>query len=123
MMTEQRVGLCETCKELKPVVYIDPVGREYCEGCFITLPVPTATRIMDFLWRTIPFQVGDRVECRTANIVFDGVGVIDEVSIDPANYGTPVYPSFRVRITKKAYPEAPDECWYMEAQLRRVSDD
>ena len=122
MMTDQKIGLCETCKELKPIVYIDPVEREYCEDCFAILPVPTATRIMDYLLRTIPFQVGDRVECRTAGVIYDGIGVIEEVSIDPEKYGTPVYPSFRVRIEDKAHPEAPDERWYMEAQLKRVSE-
>jgi len=123
MMTDQRVGLCECCKELKPIAYIDPVEREYCEDCFAHLAVPTATRIMDYLLRTIPFQVGDRVEARTAGVILDGVGTVEEVSMDLEKYGTPVYPSFRVRIEQKAFPEAPDERWYMEAQLRKVNDD
>jgi hypothetical protein len=122
-MTEQKVGLCESCKELKPIVYIDPVDREYCEDCFTTLPVPTATRIMDYLLRTIPFQVGDVVEARTGGVIYDGIGTIDEISMDPEKYGTPVYPSFHVIIEKKGFPEAPDDRWYMEAQLRRVTGD
>lgn len=115
-------GLCEVCKELKETAYTDPVGREYCGGCFSTLPVPTASRIVEYLMLTIPFQVGDRVECRTAGVLFDGVGNIDEISIEPENFGTPAYPSFHVTIDDKAYEDAPDELWYMETQLRRVED-
>ena len=76
--------------------------------------------IWEFLALTIPFQVGDRVECRTAGRLYDGIGTVQEASTDPANYGTPVYPSFRVAITDKAYPTAPDEIWYTEACLKLV---
>lgn len=115
------VGLCETCKELKDVAWTDTVGREYCAECFANLPVPSAHRLLDFLMRTVPFQVGDKVECRTAGVLFDGVGTVDEVSIEPEKFGTPVYPSFLVTIEEKAYDTAPDSCWYMESQLRKVS--
>lgn len=119
MMTET-LGLCESCKELKSIAYTDPVGREYCSACLITLPVPAVQRILAYLMVTIPFQVGDRVQCRTAGVLYDGIGVIDEVSISPENFGTPVHPSFHVTLTEKAYPEAPDALWYCEKQLRRV---
>jgi hypothetical protein len=122
MMTDT-LGVCESCKELKEIVYADSVGREYCDSCFSTMPVPTPTRIMDYLLRTIPFRVGDRVEARTAAVIFDGIGTIAEISIEPEKFGTPVYPSFRVVIEEKAYPEAPDERWYMEAQLKKVKGD
>jgi hypothetical protein len=76
--------------------------------------------LLDYLMLTIPFAVGDRVEARTAGKIFDGVGTIDEVSMDPAKYGTPIYPSFHVVIDEPAYSEAPKDRWYMEAQLRKV---
>jgi len=116
----ESTGLCETCRELKEVAWTDTLGRDYCAECFQALPVPTATRLLDFLMRTVPFQVGDKVECRTAGVLFDGIGTIDEVSIEPVNFGTPVYPSFHVVIETKAYPEAPDQLWYLEAQLKKV---
>lgn len=120
MSDELKIGLCDACKELRPVAWTDSVGREYCIGCFATLPVPTANRLLEFLMRTVPFSVGDRVECRTAGALYDGVGTIDQISVEPENYGTPVYPSFHVVIDEKAYPEAPDDLWYMETQLTKV---
>jgi hypothetical protein len=122
-MAEVKTGLCEGCKDFKPIAYTDPVNREYCAGCFAVLPVPTVGRIVEYLIHTIPFMEGDVVECRTAGRLYDGIGVIDEVSIEPEKFGTPVYPSFHVQIKEKAYPEAPDELWYMETQLKRVEDD
>jgi hypothetical protein len=119
-MSDPTLGLCESCRELKDVVYTDPIGREYCGDCFAGLPVPTPNRLLDFLTATIPFHIGDRVECRTAGALYDGIGTIDEVSFDPRNWGTPVYPSFHVTITDKAYDEAPDDLWYLEAQLKLV---
>jgi hypothetical protein len=79
-----------------------------------------ATRILEFLVDTVPFEIGDTVECRTAGVIFDGIGVIDDISMEPQHFGTPVYPSFHVKLTEKAYPEAPDELWYMEMQLSLV---
>lgn len=122
-MTETKTGLCDNCKEFKDIAYTDPVGREYCGPCFSVLAVPTVGRMVEYLIHTIPFAVGEVVECRTAGTLYDGIGVIDEVSIEPENFGTPVYPSFHVVIKEKAYPEAPDDLWYMETQLKRVEDD
>jgi hypothetical protein len=121
MMTVQ-LGLCESCKELKQTAYTDPIGREYCLNCFPNLPVPTASRIVGYLMATLPFAVGDRVEARTAGVLLDGVGTIDEISVDPQDFGTPAHPSFHVVIDQPAYPEAPDALWYMEKQLRKVSE-
>lgn len=116
-------GLCEICKELKELAYTDPLGREYCTGCFSLLPIPTATRILEYLLLTIPFKVGDKVEARTAGVLYDGIGVIEEVSIEPEKFGTPTFPSFRVVFTKKAYDDVPDEVWYMEGQLTKIEND
>lgn len=121
-MTTMTRGLCEICKNLKDTAYTDPVGREYCTDCFSSLPIPTASRIVEYLMLTIPFKIGDRVECRTAGALYDGIGVIDEISIEPEKFGTPVFPSFHVIIDEKAYPECPDSIWYMETQLKKVDD-
>jgi hypothetical protein len=121
-MATMTQGLCEICKNLKETAYTDPVGREYCTDCFSYLPVPTASRIVEYLMLTIPFKVGERVECRTVGVLFDGTGVITEISIDPETFGTPAFPSFNVVIDDPAYPEAPKSCWYMETQLKKVDD-
>ncbi len=122
-MATVTTGLCEICKNLTETAYTDPVGREYCTNCFSTLPVPTASRIVEYLMLTIPFSVGDRVECRTAGVLFDGIGTIREISIEPENFGTPAYPSFRVDIDDKAYEGVPDSVWYMESQLTLVKNE
>lgn len=113
-------GLCYECKQLKPVAYTDSLDHDYCEGCFSVLSVPPPPTLMDFLQVTVPYRVGDRVECRTAGALFDGVGKIDQISTDLENYGTPVYPSFHVVIDDKAYPDAPDSLWYTESCLTKV---
>lgn len=123
-MSAPAPGLCESCRELKPdIAWTDTLGREYCTDCFSIMPVATAPRMLAFLALTIPFHVGDRVECRTAGALYDGVGVVEEISTDPATFGTPVYPAFHVRIQDKAYEEAPDDRWYMETQLKKVGSE
>lgn len=119
---DTRPGLCEFCRELKPIAFTDTVGREYCTECLNELTA-LSNPLVDYLAVTVPFKVGDRVECRTAGALYDGIGVVDEVSTSLANYGTPVYPAFHVKIEEKAYPEAPDGLWYMEGQLHRVGAD
>lgn len=113
-------GLCESCRELKPVAWTDPLGREYCEECLPALEVPGPSRILEYLEATVPFAVGDRVECRTGGVLYDGVGTVDEVSTSLEHFGTPVFPSFHVVIDEKAYPEAPDDLWYTEVCLKKV---
>lgn len=118
---DELMGLCEFCRELKPVAATDSVGREYCQDCVSQAESPRGESVMDFLANTIPFKVGDRVEARTAGVVYDGIGVIEEVSTELEKFGTPVYPSFKVVFEEKAYPEVPDFIWFMEQQLKKVS--
>lgn len=120
MLTDAKTGLCDSCRELKAVAWTDVVGREYCAECTSTLAVPSPNRLMDFLMITIPYRVGDQVRCYTAGALYDGIGTIDEVSFDLANFGTPVHPSFHVKITEPAYPEAPKSLWYTEACLQKA---
>lgn len=122
MLTETTTGLCESCRELKPIAWTDVVDRQYCADCLSSLPVPSPSRLLEFLMITIPYRVGDQVRCYTAGALYDGIGVIDEVSFDLEKFGTPVHPSFHVTITEKAYDEAPDELWYTERCLKSVDD-
>lgn len=112
--------LCEACRKLRPSAWTDSVGRSYCAECLAEAEEPTIDPRQAYLDVTIPFHVGDRVECRTAGVLYDGVGTIDAVSKELENYGTPVYPSFHVVISEKAYPDAPDDLWYLERQLTLV---
>jgi hypothetical protein len=116
-------GLCESCRELKPVAWTDSLDREYCAECLPDLEVGAPSRIMEYLEATVPFQVGDRVECRTGGALYDGVGRVDDVSTELEKFGTPVYPSFHVVLEDKAYPDAPDELWYTEACLKKVASE
>lgn len=111
--------ICESCKELKPVAEQDRFGRFYCESC-MEKDDASPRPVMEFLAATIPFAVGDRVEARTGGMLFDGIGVVDDIATDIAHFGTPVYPSFHVKIEEKAYPEAPDSLWYTEVCLKKV---
>lgn len=114
-------ALCHSCRTLSTAFYTDDYGRDYCQPCAQELPTPPIVSILAFLAFTIPFAVGDRVECRTAGALYDGIGVIDEVSMELEKFGTPVYPSFHVVIEEKAYPEAPDALWYHEGCLTKVA--
>lgn len=123
MLTDAKTGLCESCRELKTITWTDAVEREYCADCLSGLAVPSPHRLMEYLMVTIPYRVGDQVRCYTAGALYDGIGVIDEVSFDLAKFGTPVHPSFHVKITEKAYEDAPDELWYTESCLKPVDAD
>jgi hypothetical protein len=123
MDTEIKTGLCTSCKLLKPVAFVDDFDREFCEECSTILLAAQAVTnawMYEYLMATIPFKVGDKVECRTAGVLYDGIGTVEKVSFDPAEYGTPVYPSFYCRIEEKAYPEAPDALYYTETCLQHV---
>lgn len=70
-----------------------------------------------------PFQVGDRVRCYSGGVVYDGIGHIVEISVDPKNLASPVVPMFRVEMDEKAYPEMPNDMWYGEVLLKKVEAD
>jgi hypothetical protein len=116
------VRLCFSCKNLREIAHVDPIYRGYCAECVTTMPLGSVARAMQFLALTVPFAVGDRVEARTAGELYDGVGLVTEVSFDLAHGGTPVVPMFKVVITEKADEWAPDSVWYSECCLSRVSE-
>jgi hypothetical protein len=126
--------ICWECRAPKEIVYTDEVGRGYCAECS---GEDHRWEALQFLLATIPYQVGDRVECRTAvgfeldytgrevptAAVYDGIGHIVEVSFNPEVGATLVVPMFRVQLDDKAYPEAPDFGWYSEPCLTPVKVD
>ena len=59
--------ICSSCKVvIKEYVFTDKVERDYCLECASSHPLLGMTVAYGFLAETIPFKVGDRVECRTA---------------------------------------------------------
>ena len=114
---------CYSCKRVRELVYADAHGLHYCEQCVADLPMSSVSRAMRFLTATIPYRPGDRVECRTAGVILDGVGEVDGISFDlEEGGGTPVTPVFHVTIDAPAYPDAPREAYYPEICLKKVSE-
>lgn len=119
---EPLTELCYLCK-LKPVIKLDDLEQGYCEDCADESPIPTTFRALAFLAATIPFQVGDRVECRTGAAIYDGIGHVDAVHYDWEHLATPVNPMWHVVIDEKANEDSPDEALYSEICLTKVEDD
>lgn len=121
--------LCYGCKTFQDIFYIQPeTGLEFCRECSLLEPLTVEDWAMFFLATPgtplgPPFTAGDVVEARTAALIYDGIGVVKEMSMQLKHGGTPVYPTWRVEITEKAYPEAPDECWYTECCLTKVKQE
>lgn len=78
---------------------------------------------MEYLLAGLPYKVGDRVHCTSGGVVYDGIGHVAEISIDPKDLASPVVPMFRVEMEEKAYPEMPDEMYYPEVLLKKVEAD
>lgn len=114
--------LCWNCKDYVEIAYTEAgTLRSFCKPCALQLPPTSEELALIFLEVTCPFKVGDKVEARTAGEVFDGVGVVQEISTELRNGGTRVYPSFRVKLETKEHDLAPDEAFYTEICLRKVT--
>lgn len=111
--------LCASCKQMRePAATYDDL--DYCQECSEFAPdVPELIGVA-YLLATIPFSVGDKVECRTAAKLYDGIGIVKEIDIDFKMGGTPVFPAFKVEFTEKDNEEIPDELWYLEGCLKMV---
>lgn len=112
--------LCASCKQMRePAATQD--GLDYCQECVDSFPQekPEVEGLL-YLLASIPFQVGDKVECRTAGTLYDGIGTVEEIDIDFKMGGTPVFPAFRVKLEDKAQEDLPDDLWYTEACLALV---
>lgn len=113
---------CWGCKSPKEIYYTEEETlRSFCADCVTTIPPSSDEMRLMYLLLTIPFKVGDRVEARTAATVFDGVGVVEDVSTSLEHGGTVVYPSFLVRLETKEHDKAPDSAWYTEICLTKVT--
>lgn len=113
--------LCTGCKKPKELVAVsEETGIGFCVDCSAWQDPAIEDIAIEYLQATVPFAVGDLVECRTAGVLYDGVGVIIDVSTDLRVGGTPVYPAFQVEMKEKAYDEVPDTLWYLEVCLKKV---
>lgn len=111
--------LCASCKQMRePAATYDDMN--YCVECLRDVSPPPEIAGLAYLLATIPFQVGERVECRTAGKLYDGIGTVKEIDISWKMGGTPVFPAFRVDLEKKSDDSLPDSLWYTEACLQRV---
>lgn len=113
--------LCSNCRKLKELVaQVSETSIGYCADCIEWRPLDPEEQGLLFLLMTIPFAVDDVVECRTGGQLYDGIGVVEEISFDLKNGGTPVCPAFRVRLIEKAYDLDPDVMYYTECCLTKV---
>lgn len=112
------IDICTRCKQTREIVLSEEgTNLAYCQNCADWQPLSFEEQSIAFLLMTVPFHIGERVECRTAGQLYDGIGVVEEISFDLKNGGTPVYPAFRVRFEEKAYEEMSNEQWYCEICL------
>lgn len=126
--------LCFGCKQFKEIVYTQGgTNHPFCEPCSIIQPLTSDEWALMLLVAPDspygpPFKPGDKVEARQViasngtEIEFkvEGVGEVTNVYMDLEHGGTPVYPTFRVVISDKAYDEAPDEGLFTEVCLTKV---
>lgn len=113
---------CWGCKHLKPLAYTDVLARAFCPECAVLADGGglTAQDGREFLRVTVPFEVGDHVECRLAGERYEGTGKITTVSMDYHDGGTPVMPIFHVVFDEPGRGGKPD-AWLCERDLQKVS--
>lgn len=124
--------ICFSCRGIKEIAYTDEAERGYCLDCVRLSDLSGVIAGYEFLAATIPYGVGDRVECRSAvsldpdgrptSQILDGVGRIVEVSTDLKDLASLAVPMFRVAIEEKAYADAPEERWYAENGLELAEE-
>lgn len=119
--------LCYGCKQFKEIAYTQGgTDHPFCEECSMIQPLTSDEWAMMLLVAPDspygpPFRPGDKVEARTAGTIYDGLGEVAQMSMSLEHGGTPVYPTFRVVLSEKAHDQAPDEAWYTEVCLTKVS--
>lgn len=117
------VAVCQLCKGVRELVTYDETIRQgRCADCVGTMPLDSRQAAALFLMATIPFKVGDRVEVRLAGELYEGVGVVREVSTDLEHGATLVHPTFKIEMLEKAYSEVPAFEWATENCLTRVEE-
>ena len=112
--------LCASCKQMRNSAgtYDD---LDYCQECIGMVPIQSEVFGLAYLLATIPFHVGDKVECRTAGELYDGIGIVQEIDTNFKMGGTPVFPAFRVKFNEKSEVTLPDELWYTECCLKKTA--
>jgi hypothetical protein len=121
--------LCYGCKLPQEHVYVHPdTGQGFCMTCAKGMPINPAEWALLLLTHPAsplgpPFIPGDVVECRRAATVYEGVGVVQGMSMSLEHGGgTPLYPMFLVTLTEKDNDEVPDQAWYAEVSLTKVKE-
>jgi hypothetical protein len=109
--------LCWSCKAVAAAALVDDLGRALCAACCTGPAVSPEALGLAYLQATIPYKRGDRVRATTGGSMYDGVGTVVDVSEELRHGGSPVYPSFLVRIDEPGNPDAPAEGWYTEPCL------
>lgn len=117
------VSVCHGCKQLAELVYTDELDRQYCATCTGGLSITSEELGLQYLLASVPYKEGDRVQCRTAGKIYDGIGTVQKVSFDVEDGGgTPIFPAFLVKIDEPADENSPTEGYYHEICLTRVSE-
>lgn len=113
---------CWGCKQRKPLALTDVLARSFCVECAVIQETGqfTAENGRRFLAVTVPYEVGDRVECRLAGERYEGTGKIVTVSMDFKDGGTPVMPIFHVVFDEPGRGGKTD-AWMCERDLTKVS--
>lgn len=105
------------CGKGRPVKYIDNVTlRGYCAVCASSEFTSSLSVNLQFISDLVPYEIGERVECRTMGEFYDGTGVITEMSTSLEKGGTPVHPAYRVKLDNDK-----GELWYTPVCLTRTS--
>lgn len=97
-------------------VYEDSVTlRAYCTICAASEISSSRNVHLQFLSDLIPYEVGERVECWTAGTIYEGFGVVQRVSTDLIDGGTPVHPAYLVKLDEQEEP-----LWFTPICLKRA---
>lgn len=106
-----------TCWCGDPSVFRDKVTlRDYCLECSLDPKKSSQNVYFQFLDITLPFVVGDTVDCFQAGDKdrYVGNGIIQEISTDLKEGGTPAFPVYRVKFDKGR------DRWFTAICLRRT---
>lgn len=111
--------ICWGCKRARPVGSPDPLGRSFCAACQEIGGLQGAAAGIAFLAATVPFEPGDRVDCRLAGTRYEGRGTVEKVSMDPTEGGTVINPIFRIAFDPGS-PCGKAAGWHCEGDLSKV---
>lgn len=114
-------GLCTNCKGFRDLAYTDEAERSYCLDCLGLLPEAQMMALVSFLYATVPFSEGDKVSVKAVGEIYEGIGVVIEVSFSPEDLASPVVPMFHVVFEDKARDDVPDDSWFPEVCLEAVA--